>query len=152
MSVAAEIQIACSSKDVPSESDIEDWIRETLDQTERSNVELTLRIVDEDEIKSLNRTYRHTDYPTDVLAFPIDPLQEMDVDLLGDVIICADIVNQRAEELNVASRAHWARIVAHGVLHLCGYDHKKQAEATEMESLEGAVLTRLGFRYPELTT
>lgn len=144
------IQIQSASQDVPSDSDIEDWIRQTLNHVDRIDAELTVRVVDETEITSLNRTYRHTNSATDVLAFPHRLPSGVGMDLLGDVVICADAINRHATDNNISCRAHWARIIAHGILHLCGYDHAHSTDAVEMQSAEAQILTKIGLCHPEL--
>ncbi len=150
MTISADIQVASASKDLPSESDIEDWIRETLAESGRGSAELTVRIVDEAEITALNRQYRQRNSPTDVLAFPHRLPESFETDLIGDVVVCADIVNQQAVHHRADRQAHWARIIAHGILHLVGYDHDQPQAAVEMECAEGAILSRLGLHHPEL--
>ncbi len=150
MKIAAEIQFASSSKDLPSESDIEDWIRETLCEGGRDRAELTVRVVDEEEITSLNSRYRHLNSPTDVLAFPHQLPDEIETDLLGDVVVCAGVVNEQAIKFQVDPQAHWARIIAHGILHLLGFDHDQPHSTLVMETAESAILSRLGLRHPEL--
>ena len=147
---AANIQIASSLPDVPSESEIEDWICETLVQSGRIDAELTVRVVDEFEITALNHQYRKQNCPTDVLSFPHQLPTGIEIDLLGDVVICANIVNQMAIECGAPRQAHWARIVAHGILHLCGYNHNQPAETQQMKNAENQVLQRLGLNHPEL--
>ncbi len=150
MKLCAEIQVASSSPDVPSESDIEEWIRETLNQSGQEHAELTVRVVDEAEITALNSRYRHRNTPTDVLAFPHQLPPELDTALIGDVVVCADVINQQADRHRTDRQAHWARIIAHGILHLVGYDHDQPQSAHEMESVEGVILKRLGLHHPEL--
>ncbi len=141
-----DVQLACQANDAPSASDIDDWIRSTLDSVDRHGVELTVRIVEESEIVTLNQRYRNQDKPTDVLAFPCDPLLKLEPIPLGDVVVCASIVERNAHELGQPRDAHWARVVAHGVLHLCGYDHQTPAEANRMESIEESILHKLGMK------
>ena len=141
-----EVQIACSAQDAPSASEIDDWIRSTLDSVSRRGVEVTVRVVDEAEIVSLNRRYRDQDEATDVLAFPAGPLTHFETVPLGDVAVCAPVVNEQARRLQEPRDAHWARIVAHGVLHLCGYDHQSSDEAIRMESIEQTILVKLGLK------
>lgn len=150
MTIRADIQVASSSQDVPSESDIEDWIRETLTQSGCKRAELTVRIVDEAEITSLNHRFRQQNTATDVLAFPTSVPGDIDTNLLGDVVVCADVINQYADRHQTDRQAHWARIVAHGILHLTGYDHNRPQTAKRMESAEGAILERLGLHHPEI--
>ncbi len=141
-----EVQIACAAQDAPSSSDIDDWIRSTLESARLSGVELTVRVVDEHEIVSLNRRYREQDKPTDVLAFPCAAPVQLEPVPLGDVVVCAPVVERQALRLQQSRNAHWARIVAHGVLHLCGYDHQTPEEARQMESIEDSILAKLGMK------
>ncbi len=150
MTISADIQVASSSTDIPSESDIEEWIRETLSESGRDRAELTIRIVDETEIADLNSRYRRRNSTTDVLAFPHNLPPELETDLIGDVVVCASIINQQAAHYRADPRAHWARIIAHGILHLLGYDHAQPETALEMEAVEGAILNRLGLYHPDL--
>ncbi len=150
MKIAAEIQFASSSQDLPSESDIEDWIRETLCESGRERAELTIRVVDEEEITSLNSRYRHRNCPTDVLAFPHQLPSEIETDLLGDVVVCAGVINEQAVKYQVGRQVHWARIITHGILHLLGFDHDQPQSTLEMEAAESAILSRLGLHHPEL--
>ncbi len=150
MRLNADIQVASSSQEIPSESDIEEWIRVTLNQSGREGAELTVRIVDEAEITALNSRYRRHEIPTDVLAFTHQLPREINTALIGDVVVCADVINQQADQFQADRQAHWARIIAHGILHLVGYDHDQPQAAREMESAEGAILSRLGLHHPEL--
>lgn len=150
MKLCADIQVASSSQEIPSESDIEEWIRATLSQSGRECAELTVRIVDEAEITELNRRYRHRKVPTDVLAFPHQLPREVSPNLIGDVVVCANVINQQADQFRANRQAHWARIIAHGILHLVGYDHDQPQTTLEMEAAEGAILSHLGLHHPEL--
>ncbi len=150
MTICIDIQVASSSQDVPSESDIDDWIRETLTQSGCDRAGVTVRVVDEAEITSLNHRFRQQNKATDVLSFPLNPPGGVDTSLLGDVVVCADVINQQADRYHTDRQAHWARIVAHGILHLTGYDHDQPQAALKMESAEGAILERLGLHHPEL--
>ena len=151
MTISTTIQNVSSTLDIPSESDIDDWIRTALLHTGRNRGELTLRIVNKEEITSLNRNYRDKNYPTDVLSFTPCLPADLPLDLLGDIVICADIVNNRAVQLNATTHSHWARIVTHGVLHLCGYDHEDSIEADKMEATELTILSKLGIQHPDFT-
>lgn len=110
--------------------------------------ELTIRIVEPDEIQALNRSYRHKDKPTNVLSFPFEAPPGVELPLLGDVVICAEVVAQEAQEQGKPLFEHWAHMVVHGVLHLLGYDHIEDDEAEEMESLEIEILAGMGIRNP----
>lgn len=121
-------------------------------QSQIEDAELTIRIVDEDEIQQLNNTYRHKNKPTNVLAFPSqipkDILNELDFPYIGDIIICASIIEKESFELNKSSLSHWAHILIHGVLHLLGYDHMEPEEEKKMQQVEIELLKSLGISNP----
>lgn len=107
---------------------------------------LTLRIVDADEGRELNRGYRERDYATNVLTFEygVDP-EGM---LHGDIVLCLPVLEREAAEQGKTLRQHAAHLVVHGVLHALGHDHLDEAEAAEMEALETAILARMGLADP----
>ncbi|MCB1757554.1 MAG: rRNA maturation RNase YbeY, partial [Gammaproteobacteria bacterium] len=106
--------------------------------------------VDEQEIQSLNATYRDKNQVTNVLSFPADYPPEISLPYLGDILICAAVVNTEAVEQGKPAEAHWAHMVIHGVLHLRGYDHIEEEDAERMERLETELLGELGFSDPYL--
>ncbi|MFZ5595272.1 MAG: rRNA maturation RNase YbeY [Pseudomonadota bacterium] len=112
------------------------------------NGQLTVRIVDEVEGAALNEAYRHKTGPTNVLSFAVEDTAFLPVPLLGDIVICAPVVEREAREQGKHAEAHWAHMVIHGVLHLLGYDHVEPDGAQVMEALETAILGRLGFPDP----
>ena len=116
----------------------------------KDSAELTLRFVDSEEITYLNHMYRKINKATNVLAFPASYPDDIALDfpLLGDVIICPKILLEESHALNKPLSAHWAHIVIHGVLHLLGYDHIKDDEATIMQTMETQLLLNLGFDDP----
>ncbi|MDH5693722.1 MAG: rRNA maturation RNase YbeY [Gammaproteobacteria bacterium] len=132
---------------VPPEEKITQWV-ETVLAPRRDEAELSIRIVDNAEIQSLNKQFRHQDKPTNVLSFPADLPEGLDIPLLGDVVIAAPVVEAEAIEQGKAIEAHWCHMVVHGVLHLLGYDHIDENEAIVMESLETGILTGLGYEDP----
>ncbi|HEX6993864.1 MAG TPA: rRNA maturation RNase YbeY [Gammaproteobacteria bacterium] len=112
--------------------------------------ELTVRIVDEAESATLNETYRRKRGPTNVLAFPVDgvpPLPDEPVPL-GDLVICAPVVEREAAEQGKTVAAHLAHLVVHGTLHLLGHDHEDEAAARVMEDREREILAAFGFDDP----
>ncbi|MCB5186723.1 rRNA maturation RNase YbeY [Methylobacillus caricis] len=141
--LALSIQYACEAGGMPSETQFRKWARNTL----RVDTEATLRIVDEEEGRILNRDYRGKDYATNVLTFPLveEPW------LIGDIILCAPIVAKEAREQGKTLEAHYAHLTVHGILHLHGYDHEEEAQAELMEWLESGILTRLGYADPYLS-
>lgn len=116
----------------------------------KSTAELTLRLVDAEEMTQLNNDYRKQNKVTNVLAFPsaIPDTVELDFPFLGDVIICPTVLAQESLELGKSLEAHWTHIVIHGVLHLLGYDHIKEEDAEIMQALETQLLAELGFSDP----
>jgi probable rRNA maturation factor len=142
-----DLQIATDNNRLPTQDNFELWVRTALGNT-MTEAELTIRIVDDVESQNLNSTYRGKDKPTNVLSFPFEAPPEIEIPLLGDLIICASVVEQEAIQQNKPSQAHWAHMVVHGCLHLLGYDHINDAEAEEMESLETQLIENLGFNNP----
>jgi len=100
------------------------------------------------EIQQLNKQYRDKDRATNVLSFPMESPEEVDVCLLGDIVLCAAVIEHEAVQQTKTSTAHWAHMVVHGMLHLQGYDHINDAEAEQMEQLEITILQQLGFDSP----
>ncbi|MBV1871648.1 MAG: rRNA maturation RNase YbeY, partial [Gammaproteobacteria bacterium] len=107
--------------------------------------ELTIRIVDDNESQTLNRTYRNKDKPTNVLSFAYEQTPEFHVPLLGDLVICAPVVIHEANVQGKQVETHWAHMTIHGVLHLLGYDHIQQQDAEKMEQLEVTLMEKLGY-------
>ncbi|MGS6552627.1 rRNA maturation RNase YbeY [Escherichia coli] len=110
--------------------------------------EVTIRVVDTAESHSLNLTYRGKDKPTNVLSFPFEVPPGMEMSLLGDLVICRQVVEKEAQEQGKPLEAHWAHMVVHGSLHLLGYDHIEDDEAEEMEALETEIMLALGYEDP----
>jgi probable rRNA maturation factor len=110
--------------------------------------DLAIRVVDTKEACSLNRHYRGKDYATNVLSFPADLPPEMQVPLLGDLVICAPVVAKEAAEQGKSLAAHYAHLTIHGVLHLLGLDHEDEREAEAMELIERELLAELGYADP----
>ncbi|QSA98202.1 rRNA maturation RNase YbeY [Methylococcus sp. EFPC2] len=143
--IEVEIQNASASADVPSEDEFRRWAATAV---QRDAAEIVIRVVDEDESAELNEQYRHKAGPTNVLSFPFEAPPGVDTDILGDLVICAPVVEREAGEQGKTPAAHWAHMVVHGVLHLQGYDHIEEAEAERMEAEEVALLRGLGYGNP----
>ena len=148
MTDAVDIQLADGSTKTPDAQQIRDWAAAVFTALERSPLALTVRVVGEEEMAKLNRRYRGRDQPTNVLSFPIEPLPGMCTDLLGDIVVCGPVVDREAMIQHKPLMGHWAHMVVHGMLHLFGYDHESDQEATAMETLEKSVLEGLGFSDP----
>ncbi|NCB57072.1 MAG: rRNA maturation RNase YbeY [Gammaproteobacteria bacterium] len=149
MSVTLDLQIACTdSAGLPSETQFQQWL-DTAVLPFQQEAEVTIRLVDEAESNELNLTYRGKDKPTNVLSFPFEcPPEVEDFPLLGDLIICRQVVEKEALEQQKTLESHWAHMVIHGSLHLLGYDHIEDEEAEEMEALEKEFMQTLGFPDP----
>ncbi|MFZ7148536.1 rRNA maturation RNase YbeY [Avibacterium avium] len=148
--VIVDLQIAVeNSENLPTEQQFQQWATAAV-QAENLQLEITIRVVDEAESQSLNATYRGKDYPTNVLSFPFECPEEVELPLLGDLVICRQVVEREAQEQGKPLMAHWAHMVVHGCLHLLGYDHIEDDEAEEMESLETEIMQELGFADPYL--
>ena len=136
----------------PDDELIQQWVEKALATEDKTDAELTVRLVDESESAALNETYRHKSNATNVLSFPFECPEEVALNLLGDLVICAPVVEREAKQQHKNSQAHWAHMLVHGVLHLLGYDHIEQADAEKMEAREIEILEDLGFPNPYLTT
>lgn len=147
MTPTIDLQVACECEDVPDPDCIQRWIGAAL-RDERAEAEVSVRIVDCDESRELNHRYRDKDKPTNVLSFPADLPPELELPLLGDLVICAPVVAQEAQEQRKTPAAHWAHMLVHGTLHLLGYDHIEDSDAELMESLETQIITQLGYPPP----
>lgn len=143
------IQFAVDKTTVPKISLLRKWAKTTLAKKIEA-AEITIRIVDTQEMTTLNSTYRYKNSPTNVLSFPFAVSEEIDIDIpiLGDIVICAAIVNQEAREQDKSQEAHWAHMIVHGIFHLLGFDHETDDEAAVMETLEVEILQTLGFGNP----
>jgi probable rRNA maturation factor len=140
---------SASSESVPAEEDIRNWIAAALTgRTTQEQVEVSVRLVDIDEMAVLNETYRGKKGATNVLSFPASLPAELAIPLLGDIVICAPVVRAEAVQQGKSQSAHWAHMTVHGTLHLLGYDHIEEEEATIMEALESAILGELNFSCP----
>jgi len=145
-----DLQLACEdNSELPTEEQLNLWATAALtSRTDIEEPELTVRIVDEEESQQLNFEYRGKDKPTNVLSFPFEAPAHVPLSLLGDLIVCKQIVAREAVEQGKTSQAHWAHMIVHGCLHLLGYDHIEDEEAEEMEGIERIVLADLGFEDP----
>ena len=118
------------------------WLMYVVDK----NAEITIRIVDNDESQNLNNIYRKKKYPTNVLSFLVDD----EVHLIGDIVLCAPVIEKEALEQSKKLEAHYAHLIIHGALHLYGYDHENKKDADIMEAKEIKILTMLGYKNPYL--
>jgi probable rRNA maturation factor len=135
------VQYASDADELPARPRVRRWTRAALER----DVRVTVRFVDADEGRALNRDFRGKDYATNVLSFPyaMEPAAE------GDLAICAPVVEREAREQGKPLDAHYAHLIVHGMLHLQGYDHETgAADAERMEHREREILRRLGYPDP----
>lgn len=145
--VAIDLDLAVDASGVPAEADFRQWVEAAIGERLPMG-EVSLRVVASGEMRELNKTWRGIDKPTNVLAFPADIAPEVGLPLLGDVILCRDVVLDEADAQHKTATAHWAHLTVHGTLHLMGYDHGSPEEAEVMEAIERHVLGELGFPDP----
>lgn len=145
--LALDVQRASAATELPGDALLRRWARAALADI-GGNHELTVRIVDAPESAALNAEYRHKQGPTNVLSFPFEVPPGVSSRLLGDLVLCADVVQREAHEQGKSPQAHWAHMIVHGVLHLRGFDHLTTVEAQAMETHETEILARLGFPNP----
>jgi len=152
--ITIDMQIASEHKELPNQQQLTLWAQTAL-QGLKDQAELSIRIVDESESQQLNLEYRGKDKPTNVLSFPFEvPEALVGLDevghLIGDLIVCAQVVSEEAKQQNKPLMHHWAHMVVHGCLHLLGYDHITDEEAQVMEDLERIILSKLDISDPYL--
>lgn len=148
MSIILDLQIATESEvGLPTSEQFENWLTLAVSPFQ-PDAEVTIRVVDSEESHELNHQYRGKDKPTNVLSFPFEMPPGVELDLLGDLVICKQVVEQEAQEQNKPVLAHWAHMVVHGSLHLLGYDHIEDQEAEEMEALETQIMMDMGYSDP----
>ena len=138
------IQFASNALHIPSKAQFKKWVNATI----RVDTEVTIRVVDADEGRELNSMYRGKDYATNVLTFALSEVPH----LMGDIIICAPVVEAEAQSQHKTLEAHYTHLTIHGILHLHGYDHETAPQAELMEGIETAIVTKLGYASPYLIT
>ncbi|USX21810.1 rRNA maturation RNase YbeY [Oxalobacteraceae bacterium OTU3REALA1] len=133
-------------KDVITRAAIRKWIQAAL----FAPAELTIRFVDAEEGRELNKQYRGKDYATNVLTFAYNEGEQLDEDAptQADIILCTDVLEKEAAEQKKSVEEHTAHLIVHGVLHAQGYDHEDDEEAAEMEGIETELLAELGYADP----
>lgn len=139
------VQYVCNKNGVPLRPLLRRWVRAALDVDGPRGGQVTIRLVDDDEGRTLNKDYRGKDYATNVLSFPYatEPV------VCGDLVVCAPVVAREAEAQGKALEAHYAHLVVHGILHLQGYDHEtSDVDAQLMEDKERSILAVLGYADP----
>jgi len=147
-----ELDVQREVSALPGDEELFSWVNAALEFENYADAELTIRFVSEDESAELNKQYRNKKGSTNILSFPFEVPAELDgeieLNLLGDLIICSDVVKKEAEQQNKSEIAHWAHMLVHGTLHLLGYDHLADADAAIMETKEIKILSKLGYSDP----
>ena len=137
-----------NKKNIPKKQQMQDWASRALSIENRDSAELCIRVVGKAESQSLNRQYRGKDKPTNILSFPCQLPEDVNLSLLGDLVVCESVVTEEAAAQNKTLAAHWAHMIIHGTLHLLGYDHELESQAQIMEGLEIELLRELGIANP----
>ncbi|SFR53812.1 rRNA maturation RNase YbeY [Thiomicrospira sp. ALE5] len=161
-----DIQVVEDDPELPTEAQCLGWLASAqaelvafdADEFADQDYIITLRFVDAAESQQLNESYRGINKPTNVLSFPVDDwddaclppelLAELGRPHLGDLVFCVPVMLAEAQDMAIATEAHWAHLLIHGYLHLHGFDHIKDDEAALMERLESCILRKLGFADP----
>ena len=142
------LQILSDNAAIPGIDTFELWMNKLFHQYEIEEDSITIRVVGLAESEALNTQFLGKEKPTNVLSFAADLPVIAEDEYLGDIIICADVVEKEAIAQNKSSDAHWAHMLVHGILHLRGHDHINDDEAAQMEALEIKMLGVLGFSNP----
>ena len=119
-----------------------------LNENALEQSELLIRLVSPVEIQVLNKEYRNKNQVTNVLSFQSEIPDEVEESILGDVVICVDVVREEALVGNKKFADHLTHMAVHGILHLIGHDHEDITSAYKMESIEIDFLDKLGISNP----
>lgn len=162
--ISIGLQSAADFPTAPTAELFQEWATAVDPQIETAS-DVSIRIVDQNEMASLNKQYRNKVGATNVLAFPCELPAELpagwqqltvineeelaaEITFLGDIVICAPVVSAEAEQQGKSELSHWAHLTVHGILHLLGFDHYQEADAEHMEETEAVILKTLGFKNP----
>ena len=136
------------SEGIPDERQFEKWVRAALQGRRSKRRQVNIQLFDPVQARQINKTFTGKDYATNVLSFPYEPLPGEKTAVLGDIVLCPSVVATEAKEQGKKLRDHFAHLTVHGVLHLLGFDHKDEGEATRMEDQERLVLATFGIPDP----
>lgn len=139
LALSLTVQYAVTTTDLPTRAQVRRWAKAAL----TCDAEITVRFVDRDEGRMLNRDYRGKDDATNVLSF-----MYASAPVTGDLVICAPVVVREAQHQHKTLEAHYAHLVVHGMLHLQGFDHENETDAQVMEARETEIVSRLGYPNP----
>ncbi|AKC59887.1 putative rRNA maturation factor YbeY [Blochmannia endosymbiont of Polyrhachis (Hedomyrma) turneri] len=145
--IVLNLQLACNNLNgIPNKSTFTRWIRCIFSSYHRKCIELSIRIVDEMESRSLNMYFLKKKNPTNVLSFPFYPPLWLNTTIIGDLVICYQIIKHEAKINNISIERQLAYVVIHGSLHLMGYDHITTNDTEIMEKMEKKIMYNLGYR------
>ncbi|MFA6037508.1 MAG: rRNA maturation RNase YbeY [Legionellales bacterium] len=145
--ITVDIEHHIEHPDCPSDEQIIEWVKLALSQ-QKQDTEISIILIDDQEMSELNETYRHKKGPTNVLSFPFEKPEGLELSLLGDLAICVPQMLREAQEQHKPVYAHFAHLTIHGCLHLLGYDHIDTKSAEEMEQLEINLLKQINIPNP----
>ena len=153
MTVVVDLQLSDNNLNSPTQIECEKIVQSVMDALKiNDSKECTIRVVGREESATLNEQYRNKEGATNVLSFafesPVDINLQMEIDLLGDLVICAPLVADQASEQNKTIEMHWTHLIVHGILHLLGYDHLNEVDSDVMETLECKIMSNLGYPDP----
>jgi probable rRNA maturation factor len=152
MTVHVDVELMSDLASLPSAGEIAQWVGRTIAATgSDAGLEVSVRVVDDTEMQSLNRKFRGQDKATNVLSFPAVDMKGLPSEAekpLGDIVVCAAVVGAEAERQGKSLNDHWAHMLIHGTLHLLGFDHVRDADADAMERLEVRILEEFGIGNP----
>ncbi|TLY48015.1 MAG: rRNA maturation RNase YbeY [Gammaproteobacteria bacterium] len=140
------LQTIASNTYIPSRYFLQRWVNKAL--SKQISNQVNIRLISKKESTELNSRYRHKKGPTNILSFPFEPPPGISSAFLGDLVVCAALVNQQAKQQGKTRLEHWAHLIIHGCLHLIGYDHIHEKDANKMEALEIQLLKELGYENP----
>jgi len=146
--LATEVQNVSGYGNVPKTELIRAWAATAYGKVANTDAEVTVRVVDEEDGRQLNMQYRNQPAATNVLSFPFEDPPGMKTKILGDIVLCAPVISREALDQGKPLAAHWAHMIVHGVLHLCGYRHDVENDADLMEQLEAQIIEQIGFTNP----
>lgn len=145
--ITVDIQHHIEEAQCPTDEDITKWARLAL-ASRKQDTEISILLVDDEEMSQLNEAYRHKKGPTNVLSFPFEKPDNIELSLLGDLVICVPQMLREAKAQHKSIHEHFAHLTIHGCLHLLGFDHETTKDAEQMESREIEILKQVNMPNP----
>lgn len=146
--LVTDVQNVSGDRNVPKTALIQAWAAAAYGKVANTEAEVTVRVVGEEDGRQLNMQYRNKPVATNVLSFPFEDPPNIKTQILGDIVLCAPVITREALDQSKPLAAHWAHMIVHGVLHLCGYRHDVENDADLMEQLEAQIIEQIGFTNP----